>query len=142
MKFYLTAAIPYVNAKPHIGHAQEFVQGDVIARFRKSLGDEVFYITGSDENSLKIVQAAEKEGLTPDQLATKYGQSFQDLIKALQISIDNFQRSSAAAKANGTSYSVLMDKLNKAKVGLNRKMLSEVAARYPEAFSEIVKSAK
>lgn len=51
-------------------------------------------------------------------------------------------RISAAAKANGTSYSVLMDKLSKAKVGLNRKMLSEVAARYPEAFSEIVKSAK
>ena len=41
MKFYLTAAIPYVNAKPHIGHAQEFVQGDVVARFRKSLGDDV-----------------------------------------------------------------------------------------------------
>jgi methionyl-tRNA synthetase len=99
MKFYLTAAIPYVNAKPHIGHAQEFVQGDVVARFRKSLGDDVSYVTGSDENSLKIVQAAEKEGLTPDQLALKYSQSFQDLIKALHISIDTFQRSSAANNA-------------------------------------------
>lgn len=99
MKFYLTAAIPYVNAKPHLGHAQEFVQGDVFKRYRASLGDEVFYITGSDENSLKIVQAADKEGTTPDQLATKYAQSFKDLLQSLSISIDAFQRSSAENNA-------------------------------------------
>jgi methionyl-tRNA synthetase len=95
-KFYLTAAIPYVNAKPHLGHALEFVQGDVIKRYQQSLGDDAFYITGADENSLKIVQAAEKEGLTPQQLSDKYSQAFLDLIKAYNISIDKFQRSSSA----------------------------------------------
>ncbi|HEX8932325.1 MAG TPA: class I tRNA ligase family protein, partial [Patescibacteria group bacterium] len=58
-KFYITSAIPYVNAKPHIGWATEIVQADVIARFHRSRGDETLYLCGSDENALKNVQAAE-----------------------------------------------------------------------------------
>lgn len=95
MKFYLTAAIPYVNAKPHMGHALEFIQGDVIARYHREKGDEVRYITGADENSLKIVQAAEKEGLTPQELSDRYAVKFQEFLKQFHISIDAFQRSSA-----------------------------------------------
>ena len=95
MKFYLTAAIPYVNARPHLGHALEFIQGDVIARYHQLKGDEVLYITGADENSLKIVQAAEKEGLTPIALANKYAGLYPDFIQQLNVSISRFQRSSS-----------------------------------------------
>ena len=59
-KFYITCAIPYVNAPPHIGHALEFVQGDTIARYHRLLGEETLLLSGGDENALKNVQAAEK----------------------------------------------------------------------------------
>ncbi len=95
MKFYLTAAIPYVNAKPHIGHALEFVQGDVIARSHRQRGDQTQYITGADENSLKNVQAAEKEGITTQALCDRNAQAFVELGKLYNISFDNFQRSSS-----------------------------------------------
>jgi methionyl-tRNA synthetase len=95
MKFYLTAAIPYVNAKPHIGHALEFVQGDVIARTHRQRGDETWYITGADENSLKNVQAAEKAGITTQALCDQNAQAFIELGTLYNISFDNFQRSSA-----------------------------------------------
>jgi methionyl-tRNA synthetase len=95
MKFYLTAAIPYVNAKPHIGHALEFVQGDVIARSHRQRGDETQYITGADENSLKNVQAAEKEGMTTQALCDRNAQAFVELGRLYNISFDNFQRSSS-----------------------------------------------
>ena len=61
-KFYLTTAIPYVNAKPHIGFALELVQADVVARHHRLKGDDVFFLTGTDDNALKNVQAAEKAG--------------------------------------------------------------------------------
>ncbi len=65
-KFYLTSAIPYVNAKPHIGHALEFVQADVVARYHRSIKkDETKYLSGSDENALKNVQAAEELASNP-----------------------------------------------------------------------------
>lgn len=95
MKFYLTAAIPYVNAKPHLGYAMELVQGDVIARTHRERGDEVNFIYGADENSLKNVQAAEKEGITTQALCDRNAQAFVDLGKVYNISFDNFQRSSS-----------------------------------------------
>ena len=95
MRFYLTAAIPYVNAKPHMGHALEFVQGDALARYHREKGDDVRYATGADENSLKIVQAAEKEGMTPIQLSDLYAGKFQEFLKQFEISIDAFVRSSS-----------------------------------------------
>ncbi|MDO8488022.1 MAG: class I tRNA ligase family protein, partial [bacterium] len=61
-KFYITAAIPYVNAKPHIGHALELVQTDAITRYHRLLGEDVISLSGGDENALKNVQAAEKAG--------------------------------------------------------------------------------
>ncbi len=99
MRFYLTAAIPYVNAKPHMGHALEFVQADAIARYHRQKGDEVRYITGADENSLKIVQAAEKENMTPQQLSDLYAGKFQEFLKLFEISIDAFARSSSPEHA-------------------------------------------
>jgi len=78
-KFYLTTAIPYVNAPPHVGHALEFTQADVVARYHRLLGEEVFLTTGADENALKNVQAAEKLKITPLSLCTKNFKKFQRL---------------------------------------------------------------
>lgn len=97
MRFYLTAAIPYVNAKPHIGHALEFVQGDVIARSHRQRGDEVFYITGADENSLKNVQAAEKEGISTQELCDRNAKAFVELAQLYNAQFDNFMRASDPA---------------------------------------------
>lgn len=96
-KFYLTAAIPYVNARPHLGHALEFIEGDAIARHKRRQGFEVRYISGADENSLKNVQAAEKEGITPRELCDRNCKAFTDLAEALHIGFDEFFRSSSQA---------------------------------------------
>lgn len=93
-KFYITTAIPYVNAPPHIGHAFEFVQTDVIARYHKLLGDDVLLLTGSDENSLKNVQAAEKLGVTTAELCKSNADLFKSLADRIGLSYDVFLRSS------------------------------------------------
>ena len=91
-KFYITTAIPYVNGDPHIGHALEFVQTDVVARYHRQAGDDVFFLTGADENSLKNVQAAEKEGISTKKLVDRNTKKFIDLAKILNISNDDFIR--------------------------------------------------
>ncbi|PIT93102.1 MAG: methionine--tRNA ligase [Candidatus Harrisonbacteria bacterium CG10_big_fil_rev_8_21_14_0_10_38_8] len=96
-KFYITAAIPYINGAPHIGHALEFIQGDVLARYYRKKGVRTRYITGADENALKNVQAAEKLGIAVSELADKNTVKFQELIKAYNISFDDFIRSSSKA---------------------------------------------
>jgi methionyl-tRNA synthetase len=92
--FYITTAIPYVNAPPHIGHAMEFVQTDALARYHKLLGEEVSLITGADENSLKIVQVAVKENSTPMLVCDKNSQLFKDLANKIGFSYTAFIRSS------------------------------------------------
>ena len=91
-KFYLHSAIPYVNAAPHIGHAQEFVYADVIQRYQKLLGKDVLYLCGADENALKIVQAAEKAKMDPKKFCDLHQQEFLDLAKRLNINFDVWQR--------------------------------------------------
>lgn len=93
-KFYVTTTIPYVNAKPHIGHALEFVQADTLARYHRLQGADVYFLTGSDENSLKNVQSAEKEGISIKELVNKYSQEFKDLKEILNLSWDQFIRTS------------------------------------------------
>lgn len=94
-KFYITNAIPYVNAKPHIGHAMEFVQSDTIARFHKQMGEEVLLLCGADENAIKNVQAAEQEKITIQELVDKNSKLFEDLAKKLNVGFDVFQRGSS-----------------------------------------------
>ena len=94
-KFYLTTAIPYVNAAPHIGHALEFVQADVVSRFHRQIGDETCLLTGSDENSLKNVLAAEKEGITTQELCNNYTKKFQSVLQKLNVKYDYYQRGSS-----------------------------------------------
>ncbi|MDE1870345.1 MAG: methionine--tRNA ligase [Candidatus Micrarchaeota archaeon] len=93
-KFYITTAIPYVNAAPHIGHALEFIQADAIARHRKVNGYDVFLTTGADENSLKTVQAAEKLGISTNQLIDRNAQAFREMAEKVGLEYDAFARSS------------------------------------------------
>jgi methionyl-tRNA synthetase len=93
-KFYITAAIPYVNAAPHIGHALEFIQVDVVARYHRLLGDKVTALTGGDENALKNVQAAEKAGVPVQEFVDKNAKSFKELLTKLNCQFDVFQKGS------------------------------------------------
>lgn|SRR6185369_235953 len=93
-KFYITTAIPYVNAKPHIGHALEYVQSDVIARYHKLRGDEVLLLSGGDENALKNVQAAEKAGLPVQAFVDENNELFINLVKQLNAHYDVWQKGS------------------------------------------------
>ncbi len=93
-KFYITNSIPYVNAIPHIGHALEFIQSDVVNRHHRVLGDDVLYLCGSDENAIKNVQAAEKAGEGVQEFIDKHAVAFQNLATALNIHFDIFQKGS------------------------------------------------
>ena len=87
-RFYLTTTLPYVNADPHIGFALELVQADVLARFRKAEGDEVFFNTGTDEHGQKIFEAAEKAGKPVTEYVDYYANEFKKLKGALGVSDD------------------------------------------------------
>ena len=93
-KIYITTAIPYVNASPHIGHALELVQSDCLARYYRALGHDIFWSWGADENSLKNVQAAEGEGIATQKLVDKYAKQFADLGEVLNLTFDVFNRTS------------------------------------------------
>ncbi len=94
-KFYMTTAIPYVNADPHIGHALEFIQTDVIYRYKKLAGFDAFLTTGADENSIKNVQAAEELGINVQKLCDINAEKFKHMAKLTQLSFDSFLRSSS-----------------------------------------------
>jgi len=91
-KFYITTAIDYVNAKPHIGHAFEKVLADAIARWNKLLGKKVFFLTGTDENAQKNSQAAKKAGIPTHEFVNKNSRAFIELCKKLNISNNDFIR--------------------------------------------------
>lgn len=93
-KFYITTAIPYVNASPHMGHALEFVQVDAAARYHRLIGDKTLFTTGSDENALKNVQAAQKRGILTQKLCNQVTQEFKQFAKLLNIQYDVWQRGS------------------------------------------------
>ncbi len=94
-KFYITTAIDYVNAKPHVGHAFEKVITDVIARWNRLLGKDVFFLTGVDENAQKNFQAAEKQGIPVREFIDKNTQLFINLCKKINLSHDDFVRTTA-----------------------------------------------
>lgn len=92
---YLTVPIPYVNARPHLGYALELVKADVLARALRLSNGEVRFLAGTDENAFKNVLAAEKEGLAVDQLVAQNAERFLALRQSLDISFDDFIRTSA-----------------------------------------------
>lgn len=91
-KFYITTAIDYANAALHLGHALEKVQTDVLARYHRLLGEDVFFLTGSDENAQKNVEAAKEKGIPVKKLVDKNVILFKKAIKLLNISNDDFIR--------------------------------------------------
>ncbi len=91
-KFYITTTIPYANAPPHIGFALEIIQADVLARWNRLLGKEVFFLTGTDEHGVKNYQTAKKEGLPTQKFVDKNSKYFKQLTKALNISNNYFIR--------------------------------------------------
>ena len=94
--FYATTAISYPNGTPHIGHAYEVVATDTLARFKRLDGFDVFFMTGTDEHGQKMMQTAEKEGITPAQLAQRNSDAFQAMNDELGTSYDRFIRTSDA----------------------------------------------
>ncbi|MFH1037595.1 MAG: methionine--tRNA ligase [PVC group bacterium] len=93
-RFYITTPIYYVNDRPHIGHSYTTVAADVLARYRRLAGGEVFFLTGTDEHGIKICKAAGERDLTPGELADQVVVHFQDLWKKLGIEYDDFIRTS------------------------------------------------
>lgn len=100
-KFYITTAIDYVNAAPHLGHALEKVQADVIARYHRLLGEDVFFLTGTDENSLKNVQTAKSESIPIKKLVDRNSKEFYGLKKLLNLSTDDFIRTTEKRHIKG-----------------------------------------
>ena len=91
-RFYITTAIDYVNGKPHIGHAYEKVISDVIARAQRSLGQQVFFLTGVDEHGQKVQQAAQEQGKTPQAYCDELAAVWKALAAKLELTIDDFVR--------------------------------------------------
>jgi methionyl-tRNA synthetase len=90
--YYITTAISYPNDAPHIGHAYEAVATDALARFRRLQGMDVFFLTGTDEHGVKMLQTAKKQGITPAELADRNTPRFREMVAALNCSNDDFIR--------------------------------------------------
>ncbi len=93
-KFYVTTSIPYVNGLPHIGNVLDSVYADVLARYHRQKGDDVRFLTGSDEHGTKIQRSAEAAGLTPQEFVDKNSAKFRELKEVLNLSWDDFIRTS------------------------------------------------
>lgn len=93
-RFYITTAIDYVNSTPHLGTAYEKITADVIARYKRSAGFDVWFLMGNDEHSLNVAKRAEKEGLTPLAWCDRMEGAFRERWKALDVSFDDFIRTS------------------------------------------------
>jgi methionyl-tRNA synthetase len=100
-RVFISTAIPYVNAKPHLGHALEFVQADAAARYWRLREADVFFVTGTDENALKNVRAAETTGIPPQEFVDQNAEHFRTLIKTLSLSPDDFIRTTEARHIAG-----------------------------------------
>jgi methionyl-tRNA synthetase len=91
-RYYVTTPIYYVNDAPHIGHAYTTVIADAVARWHRLLGDDVFFLTGTDEHGLKVQRAAEENGASPKEWADRTSERFKDAWREIDISYDDFIR--------------------------------------------------
>ncbi len=91
-RYYITTAISYPNGVPHIGHAYEAIATDAIARFMRLDGYDVFFLTGTDEHGIKMLQTANREGVTPRELADRNVPRFQAMVERMNCSNDDFIR--------------------------------------------------
>jgi methionyl-tRNA synthetase len=100
-KFYITTAIDYANGDPHIGHAYERIGADAIARFHRLRGDDVHYLVGMDEHAQTVAQKAAERGLTPQQQVDEVAPRFREMWTRLEISFDQFIRTTDEAHKTG-----------------------------------------
>jgi methionyl-tRNA synthetase len=108
-KFYITTSIAYTNASPHLGFALETVQADAAARYRRLQGEDVFFLTGTDEHGQKVVKAAEKAGQSPKDFTDRISGEFRRLAEVLNISNDDFIRTTDQKKHWPTVQKVWME---------------------------------
>src|SRR5688500_20208909 len=88
MGYYVTTPIYYVNAEPHLGHAYTTIAADVLARHMRQRGEDVFFLTGTDEHGEPVTQAAEKLGITPRELGDRNAVRFKELAATLDVTDD------------------------------------------------------
>ena len=103
-KFYLTTPIYYVNARPHIGHAYSTIAADVIARRHRLLGDDTFFLTGTDEHGQKVQRSAAAAGIPPQQFADEVSATFQNLWKRMGITNDDYIRTTDERHKRGVQH--------------------------------------
>src|SRR3954452_13125694 len=94
MAYYVTTPIFYVNAAPHLGHAYTTIGADILARHMRQRGEDVFFLTGTDEHGEPVAQAAEREGVTPKELADRNAERFLALLPRINVTNDYFIRTS------------------------------------------------
>jgi methionyl-tRNA synthetase len=106
-QFYLTTAIDYANGEPHLGHALEKIGADAIARYRRLRGDDVHFLMGMDEHGQKVAQAAAAQGVPPQELVDRIAASFETMWARLDISYDQFIRTTQTAHKAGVRALIL-----------------------------------
>ena len=89
-KFYITTPIYYVNARPHIGHVYTTTLADIIARYHRQRGADVFFLTGTDEHGKKVADAAHDRGLTPQQFVDQIAGEFESTFERFQFTHNDF----------------------------------------------------
>lgn len=94
-RFYVTTAIPYANSAPHIGFSMEVIQADALARYHRMIGDDVYFLTGTDEHGMKILDTAAELGLTVQEHVDMVAKLNMDLRDQLNLSYDNFIRTTS-----------------------------------------------
>src|SRR5205085_2581954 len=102
-KFYITTPIYYVNARPHIGHAYTTIVCDIMARYHRMLGDDTYFLTGTDEHGQKIERSAAAAGKTPQQFVDEVAGEFRQLWERMGISYDQFIRTTDEKHKQGVS---------------------------------------
>src|SRR5207302_9164744 len=106
--FFITTAIDYTNSAPHIGHAYEKILADVIARYRRRKGDNVFFLTGVDQHGQKVQRSAEREGVPPEQFVEGVTEQFIALWDKLDVRYDAW--SAKIDPLHKTSVQVLLER--------------------------------
>jgi methionyl-tRNA synthetase len=91
-KFYVTSSIAYISGLPHLGHAMEFIEADVLARYHRQLGDDVWFLTGADEHGAKIDRSAAEAGVSPQKFVDDLDKVWQGLKETLNLSNDQYIR--------------------------------------------------
>ncbi|MBQ8751522.1 MAG: class I tRNA ligase family protein, partial [Clostridia bacterium] len=91
-KFYITTAIAYASRKPHIGNTYDIVLADMIARYKRMMGFDVRFLTGSDEHGLKIEQYANEEGITPQAFVDRAATGIKEVWDSMNVTYDRFIR--------------------------------------------------